>query len=141
MDRARIAAETEKLRAALLNSISHDLRTPLSTVLGAATTLIDFVQCVHERTVQESIAETQAHWKDACYCDYGFHLTLMGEVPLPHFGQLADGRIYRPTQTWTDPETDIALDVASGTHPLLPAWLALTLIVGSLLLAWKVEGR
>jgi two-component system sensor histidine kinase KdpD len=32
----------DKLRAALFNSISHDLRTPLSTVLGAATTLIDY---------------------------------------------------------------------------------------------------
>jgi dihydropyrimidinase len=57
---------------------------------GGTTTLIDFVQCVHERTVQQSIEATQAQWKDACYCDYGFHLTLMGEVPLPHFGQLAD---------------------------------------------------
>ena len=25
--------------------------------------------------------------------------------------------------------------------PLMPAWLALLLVVGSLLLAWKVEGR
>jgi two-component system sensor histidine kinase KdpD len=51
LERAELAAETvetealrrsDKLRAALLNSISHDLRTPLSTVLGAATTLIDY---------------------------------------------------------------------------------------------------
>ena len=33
---------SDQLRAALLNSISHDLRTPLSTVLGAATTLLDY---------------------------------------------------------------------------------------------------
>jgi len=33
---------SDKLRAALLNSISHDLRTPLSTVLGSASTLIDY---------------------------------------------------------------------------------------------------
>ncbi|MEO7026111.1 MAG: ATP-binding protein, partial [Caulobacteraceae bacterium] len=33
---------SDKLRGALFNSISHDLRTPLSTVLGAATTLIDY---------------------------------------------------------------------------------------------------
>jgi len=33
---------SDRLRAALLNSISHDLRTPLSTVLGASTTLIDY---------------------------------------------------------------------------------------------------
>ena len=51
LERAELASATvenealrrsDKLRAALLNSISHDLRTPLSTVLGAATTLIDY---------------------------------------------------------------------------------------------------
>ena len=42
------AVETETLRradrfrTALMNSVSHDLRTPLSTVLGSATTLIDY---------------------------------------------------------------------------------------------------
>jgi two-component system sensor histidine kinase KdpD len=39
IDRSRIAAETEKLRSALLTSISHDLRTPLASILGAATSL------------------------------------------------------------------------------------------------------
>ena len=34
--------KTERLRSALLNSVSHDLRTPLSTVLGSTTTLIDY---------------------------------------------------------------------------------------------------
>ncbi len=39
IDRARILAETEKLRSALLSSLSHDLRTPLASILGAATSL------------------------------------------------------------------------------------------------------
>ncbi len=39
VDRARLLAETERLRSALLTSISHDLRTPLATILGAAGTL------------------------------------------------------------------------------------------------------
>jgi two-component system, OmpR family, sensor histidine kinase KdpD len=39
IDRARLSAETERLRAALLTSISHDLRTPLSAILGSATSL------------------------------------------------------------------------------------------------------
>jgi two-component system sensor histidine kinase KdpD len=36
---AQLRAETERLRAALLTSISHDLRTPLATILGAASSL------------------------------------------------------------------------------------------------------
>jgi two-component system sensor histidine kinase KdpD len=42
MDHARVAAETEKLRAALLTSISHDLRTPLASILGSATSLREY---------------------------------------------------------------------------------------------------
>lgn len=36
---ARTAATREQLRAALLTSLSHDLRTPLATILGAITSL------------------------------------------------------------------------------------------------------
>ena len=38
--RAMLKAETESLRNTLLSSISHDLRTPLSAITGAATTLL-----------------------------------------------------------------------------------------------------
>jgi two-component system sensor histidine kinase KdpD len=41
MDRVERAAETERLRSALLTSISHDLKTPLAAVLGAAGALRD----------------------------------------------------------------------------------------------------
>ena len=41
LDRAERAAETDRLRQALLTSISHDLRTPLAAVLGSASTLRD----------------------------------------------------------------------------------------------------
>ena len=44
MDRVERTAETERLRSALLTSISHDLRTPLAAVLGAAGTLRDIGQ-------------------------------------------------------------------------------------------------
>jgi two-component system sensor histidine kinase KdpD len=39
--RALLTAETESLRNTLLSSISHDLRTPLSAITGAATTLLE----------------------------------------------------------------------------------------------------
>jgi two-component system sensor histidine kinase KdpD len=41
MDRVERVAETERLRSALLTSISHDLKTPLAAVLGAAGALRD----------------------------------------------------------------------------------------------------
>lgn len=39
---AQLEAERNKLRTALLSSVSHDLRTPLAGIIGAASTLADF---------------------------------------------------------------------------------------------------
>ncbi len=39
VDRARLASETDRLRSALLTSISHDLRTPLASIVGSASSL------------------------------------------------------------------------------------------------------
>src|SRR5205814_4090765 len=39
MEKVRVAAETERLRSAMLTSISHDLRTPLASILGSASSL------------------------------------------------------------------------------------------------------
>jgi two-component system sensor histidine kinase KdpD len=38
----RTATETERVRNTLLASISHDFRTPLSSILGSATSLIEY---------------------------------------------------------------------------------------------------
>lgn len=38
---ARLRAETERLRNALLTSVSHDLRTPLTAITGAVTTILE----------------------------------------------------------------------------------------------------
>ncbi|MDK2741401.1 MAG: sensor histidine kinase KdpD [Nitrospira sp.] len=37
---AHVAAETERMRSAILSSVSHDLRTPLATISGAASSLV-----------------------------------------------------------------------------------------------------
>jgi two-component system sensor histidine kinase KdpD len=66
LERAELAAEaseadalrrSERLRTALLNSISHDLRTPLAGVLGAATTLLEYGPEL-ERPVQTDLLES-----------------------------------------------------------------------------------
>lgn len=38
---AHVRVETERMRNAILSSVSHDLRTPLATITGAATSLLD----------------------------------------------------------------------------------------------------
>ncbi|HUO13020.1 MAG TPA: ATP-binding protein, partial [Caulobacteraceae bacterium] len=66
LERAELAAEaseadalrrSERLRTALLNSISHDLRTPLSGVLGAATTLLEYSTSL-DRPTQADLLES-----------------------------------------------------------------------------------
>ncbi|WP_370673801.1 DUF4118 domain-containing protein [Pleomorphomonas sp. PLEO] len=42
VEAAKLAAEADRLRTALLSSISHDLKTPLASILGAAGTLKDY---------------------------------------------------------------------------------------------------
>lgn len=44
----RIANETERLRSALLSSVSHDLRTPLAAMLGAAESLENYADSLDE---------------------------------------------------------------------------------------------
>ena len=39
LEDARVTGETERLRSALLSSVSHDLRSPLASIVGAAETL------------------------------------------------------------------------------------------------------
>ncbi|MHB2018261.1 MAG: ATP-binding protein [Candidatus Xenobia bacterium] len=40
-EKAMLAAEAERLRNTLLSSVSHDLRTPLASITGAASSLLD----------------------------------------------------------------------------------------------------
>jgi two-component system sensor histidine kinase KdpD len=46
---AVVAAETERLRSTLLSGISHDFRTPLTTIIGAATSLREQHERLDER--------------------------------------------------------------------------------------------
>ena len=48
MIRARTATEAERVRNTLLASISHDFRTPLSSILGSATSLLSYGDKIDE---------------------------------------------------------------------------------------------
>ncbi|RAR59509.1 two-component system sensor histidine kinase KdpD [Onishia taeanensis] len=49
---ARLSEENERLRSALLASVSHDLRTPLSSIIGSASTL---------RELEAQLTDTDRH--------------------------------------------------------------------------------
>ncbi len=59
VDRARLIAETDRLRGALLTSISHDLRTPLSSILGSATSLATHSESLDAATRLDLIRNIQ----------------------------------------------------------------------------------
>ena len=56
MDRAKRTIETDRLRSALLTSISHDLKTPLAAVLGAASTLRSMSGALDEQAKSDLVA-------------------------------------------------------------------------------------
>jgi two-component system sensor histidine kinase KdpD len=59
VDEARVLSETERLRAALLTSISHDLRTPLATIMGTISSLRTYGALYDEATREEMLASAQ----------------------------------------------------------------------------------
>ncbi|NEX92006.1 ATP-binding protein, partial [Caulobacter sp. 17J65-9] len=94
---ASAAAENEalrradRLRSALLNSISHDFRTPLSSVLGSATTLLEFgtdLKPAVRRDLLESIAQDARRLN-----------RYVGD--LLDMGRLEAGAL-KPRRSWTD---------------------------------------
>lgn len=54
---AAIVAEGERMRSTLLSSVSHDLRTPLAVISGAAEALRDRLQSGSERELADAIVE------------------------------------------------------------------------------------
>ena len=51
--KSKIEAETEKLRAMLLSSVSHDLRTPLASITGAASTIATDIDHLSRDTIRD----------------------------------------------------------------------------------------
>jgi len=53
IDQARLREERERLRSAMLTSVSHDLRTPLASILGALSSLKSYSDRYDEATRSE----------------------------------------------------------------------------------------
>jgi two-component system sensor histidine kinase KdpD len=59
MEQARVLTETEKLRTALLSSISHDLRTPLASIIGSVSSLLSYGEGYDEPTKKDLLLTIQ----------------------------------------------------------------------------------
>ena len=60
VEHAAVAAEAAQLRSALLSSVSHDLRTPLASIIGSATSLQEYGQAIapeDRRELLENVVE------------------------------------------------------------------------------------
>lgn len=62
--RARLEMERERLRGDLLRSVSHDLRTPLTSVLGSVGTLLENYDVLDDSVRKEFLGEVynEAEW-------------------------------------------------------------------------------
>ena len=88
---ARIAADREALRAALLTSLSHDLRTPLATILGSITTLRELGASLPEAARRDlELAIEEETQRLSRHVDNLLHMT-----------RLQTGLVLR--LTWVDP--------------------------------------
>ena len=98
---SRLQAEAERLRSTLLQSVSHDLRTPLATVTGAVTTLLDRGARLDPETRQELLQRVAEESR---------RLERLLEGVL-HMTRL-DSSTLRPTLEWELPDELIGSAVA-----------------------------
>jgi two-component system sensor histidine kinase KdpD len=98
---SRLQAETEKIRSTLLSSVSHDLRTPLATITGAATTLLDRQARLTTETREELLTRVASEAR---------RLERLLENVL-HMTRLEGGAI-RPNLEWELPDEIVAAAVA-----------------------------
>lgn len=56
-EQAKIQIKTEQLRSSLLSSVSHDLRTPLATIAGAASSIVQGTEALDMSSCKEMARE------------------------------------------------------------------------------------
>lgn len=56
LEKANLVSETEQLRSALLSSVSHDLRTPLASIIGSASSLVEYGESFSKENRGELLA-------------------------------------------------------------------------------------
>ena len=118
-DRIRAEAEAERLRHTLLSSVSHDLRTPLVAITGAATALTreGALDVETRRDLLDTIAE-ESHRLNR-------RVTNLLDMTRLEAGPLRLNREWLPVE-------EVVGSALARTEPLLPAARVLTSLAGDL---------
>lgn len=122
IDQARLGAERERLRSAMLTSVSHDLRTPLASIIGALSSLRSYGERYDKPAREELLATalTEAERLDRFVGNLLDMTRLDAGVIVPRreavdVGDLVSTTLRRAMPLLKD------LTVASGVAPGLPA--------------------
>ncbi len=51
-----------------------------AALFGGTTTMIDFAARMEEKPLRQVIAERDQDWAGQCYCDYAYHVMLLGDI-------------------------------------------------------------
>src|ERR1700709_1553079 len=109
MDRVKRTVESDRLRGALLTSISHDLKTPLASVLGAASTIRDLDAGLTDEEKRDLLAtvidESErlnrfiANLLDMTKLESG---AIVPNTPRTDLGEIVGSGLRRPSKTLHD---------------------------------------
>ena len=59
-----------------------------AALFGGTTTMIDFAARMEDLPLREVIARRDADWVGNCYCDYAYHIMLLGDIEPPVLQEL-----------------------------------------------------
>ncbi len=59
-----------------------------AALFGGTTTMIDFAARMEDLPLREVIAKRDQDWAGNCYCDYAYHVMLLGDVEPPILNEL-----------------------------------------------------
>lgn len=91
LKKAQLISETEQLRSALLSSVSHDLRTPLASIVGSATSILDYDDLLSPEDRRELL---QTVFDEA----QRLNRYIQNLLDITRFGQ----RKFEPEREWVD---------------------------------------
>ncbi|OZI71206.1 sensor histidine kinase [Bordetella genomosp. 12] len=123
LESARVANETERLRSALLSSVSHDLRSPLAAMVGSASSLANYASAMSEDD-RKSLLDTILLEGDRLdrYIQNLLDMTRLGHTGLTlnrdwiGVDELVGSAVARLRRY--QPDVTLRLDLAAGLPPI-----------------------